>query len=213
MNSEELIKLGLTEEQADKVIALHKDKISGNYVPKATFDEEREKVKEYKKLVDDAKANATDSEELKKQIEDLKEKSKTMEAEYKKKEEHREHIESIKKLLPEDVIDADDIISRLDIDSYTYSGDTVKGLSEDIEALRKSKPHYFKAKEDKENTSDDQSNNFLKGIVGIQKPSESSENSGKDIKEPESVQLGKQLGKLRMQTEQQSQKSRETFFK
>ncbi len=212
MKTEELLKLGITEEQATKILEMHKNAISGNYVPKATFDEERNKVKEYTKLLEDAKADAEDAEGLKKQIEDLKAESKKMQETYAAQELHREHLEAVRKLLPEDIIDADDIISRLDIDSYTYKGDTVKGLSEDIDTLRKTKPHYFKATDE----GDDKggaNNNFIKGIVGMQKPSESAGEGGSHKDEPLGVQLGKQLGQLRMQSEQQSQKARETFFK
>lgn len=211
MKTEDLTKIGLTEDQAKDVIKLHKDTISGNYIPKATFDEERKKSKELQELLDNAKADAKDAEELKQQIANLKEESKKLQEEYEKKEIHRSHLDSVKKLLPDDVIDADDIISRLDIDSYTYKDDTVKGLSEDIEALRKSKPHYFKKIEDSKEENRN-SNDFIQGIMGLQQPSESSKNGGNDDSEPESVKLGKQLGMLRMQSEKQAQEAREAFF-
>ena len=151
MKTEELLKLGVTEEQAAKILEIHKEAISGNYVPKATFDEERNKAKEYAKLLEAAKADGEDRDALKKQIEDLKEASKKMQDKYDAEELHRTRLEVVKKNLPDDIIDADDIISRLDIDSYTYKGDAVKGLSEDIDALRKTKPHYFKSEGDENN--------------------------------------------------------------
>ena len=209
MKTEELTKIGITPEQAEQVLKMHKDAISGNYIPKATFDAEREKNKEMQALLDKAKSEAGDSEELRKQIDVLKAESKKLQDEYAQKETRRQHLEAVRKNLPDDVIDPDDIIARLDVDTYKYDGDTVKGLSEDIDALRKSKPHYFKSKDD---SGDDKSTSFIEGIIGMQSPSESSK-GGNENNDSESVQLGKQLGKLRMQSDKSSAESREAFFK
>lgn len=207
MKKEELLEIGLTEEQATKVMDKYKESISGNYIPKATFDAEREKNKEMQKLLEQTKADASTVEELKKELETVKEGSKKLEEEYAQKELHRNHLDIIKKSLPDDIIDVDDIISRLDIESYTYTGDTVKGLSEDIDTLRKSKPHYFKTKE----TPGNENNNIL-GIIGLQKPGISTGNEGEANKVSADILLAQQLGKSQMQTYEQSQKSRETFF-
>ncbi len=74
MSKEELIAMGLTEEQAKKVL----DGIDGNYVTKARFNEVNEELKNQKaavadrdKQLDDLKKSIGDNEALKKQIEDL----------------------------------------------------------------------------------------------------------------------------------------------
>ena len=41
MKLEDLVKEGFTEEQAKKILDLHKKAIDGNYVPKDTFNAER----------------------------------------------------------------------------------------------------------------------------------------------------------------------------
>ena len=74
MNKEDLIAMGLTEEQAKKVM----DSLDGNYVTKTRFNEVTEENKTLKKSVsdrdkqlEDLKKSSGDNEELKKQIETL----------------------------------------------------------------------------------------------------------------------------------------------
>lgn len=74
MNKEDLIAMGLTEEQAKKVM----DSLDGNYVTKTLFNEVNEENKTLKKSVsdrdkqlEDLKKSSGDNEELKKQIETL----------------------------------------------------------------------------------------------------------------------------------------------
>lgn len=74
MNKEDLIAMGLTEEQTKKVM----DSLDGNYVTKTRFNEVNEENKTLKKSVsdrdkqlEDLKKSSGDNEELKKQIETL----------------------------------------------------------------------------------------------------------------------------------------------
>lgn len=74
MNKEDLIAMGLTEEQAKKVM----DSLDGNYVTKTRFNEVNEENKTLKKSVsdrdkqlEDLKKSSGDNAELKKQIETL----------------------------------------------------------------------------------------------------------------------------------------------
>lgn len=74
MNKEELIAMGLTEEQAKKIV----EAVDGNYVPKSQFNEISEENKTLKKSVserdkqlEDLKKSGGDNAELKKQIEEL----------------------------------------------------------------------------------------------------------------------------------------------
>lgn len=74
MNKEDLIAMGLTEEQAKKVM----DSLDGNFVTKARFNEINEENKTLKKSVadrdkqlEDLKKSSGDNADLKKQISDL----------------------------------------------------------------------------------------------------------------------------------------------
>lgn len=78
MNKEQLIALGLTEEQAEKVATAHKDAIDGNYVPKDRFNEIntenkqlKESLKERDGQIDALKTESGASEKLKQQITEL----------------------------------------------------------------------------------------------------------------------------------------------
>lgn len=88
MKKDELLEIGLTEEQADKVIA----SLDGKFVPKARFNEVNEEnktlkstIKERDKQLEDLKDAGSDAESLKQQIADLqkanKEATKAHEAE------------------------------------------------------------------------------------------------------------------------------------
>ena len=50
MKKEQLLELGLTEEQADKVLNLHKEVLAG-FIPKARFDEVNETKKELEQQI------------------------------------------------------------------------------------------------------------------------------------------------------------------
>lgn len=80
MNKEDLIAMGLTEEQAKKVM----DSLDGNFVTKTRFNEVNEENKTLKKSVsdrdkqlEDLKKSSGDNEELKKQIETLQQENAT----------------------------------------------------------------------------------------------------------------------------------------
>ena len=87
MNKEALIALGLTEEQADKVIAGF-----GQMVPKSRLDDKIQEVKDLQKQITDRdtqladlKTKAAGNEELQKQIQTLQDQNKTTVAEYEEK--------------------------------------------------------------------------------------------------------------------------------
>ena len=76
MKEEQLKELGLETDVIAKVLKIHKDSIDGNYVPKATFDAERENVKTLKTQITERDNQITElskfkgtNEELQKLIE------------------------------------------------------------------------------------------------------------------------------------------------
>lgn len=213
MKVEDLLELGVEESVADKIMKMHKDAISGHYIPKAVFDDERNKAKDLQKLLDTANANASDAEALRAELNSAKEKAAQMQKEYEDKETHRQRLEAVKKELPNDIIDVEDVLSKLDIDNYKYADGKVKGLKEDIDTLRKTKPHYFKAVDNLEREEpDNSSNNYITGLYGLQKPKESSNAPQKQESSP-SVELGKMLGQLKVQSLKEAREAREAYFK
>lgn len=144
MKKDELIKLGLTDEAAEKVAAASAEELKG-FIPKARFDEvntaknhAEEQVKERDKQIEGLKAASGDAESLKKQIE-------TLQAANKQKD--SEHAAEIKKLKVDAAVDAALTAAKaknlkaaralLDLDKAELSDDgTVKGLAEQIEKLK-----------------------------------------------------------------------------
>lgn len=98
MNKEQLIKLGLTEAQAEAVMAAHGEAINGAYVPKNRFDEVNNAkkgleaqiaslsgdIKARDNQLKDLQANAGDNEKLKAEITKLQEANKLAKKEYDK---------------------------------------------------------------------------------------------------------------------------------
>ncbi len=178
MKLDELLKLGLDEETAKKVEAASAEELKG-FIPKARFDE----VNTEKKNLETTKAtlegqletlkNSTgDVEAMKKQIEDLQ-------ADNKKKDD--EHAAEIKQLKVDAAVEAALLGAKAknsvavkallkDLDKAELQEDgTIKGLSEQIEALQKSDAYLFESKEGKKTT--------VKGAVpgesGVEEPDSS----------------------------------------
>ena len=64
MKKEQLLELGLTEEQAEQVLNLHKDTLAG-FIPKDRFDEVNDTKKDLEKQIRDRDEQVED---LKKQV-------------------------------------------------------------------------------------------------------------------------------------------------
>lgn len=151
MKKEELVKLGLTEEDADKVAKASEEELKG-FVPKARFDEvneakkhAEESVKERDKQIEGLKSSAGDAEKLKEQIEQLQQDNKAKDS---------LHASEIKKLKIDNAVDSALMTAKaknlkavralLDLDKAELSEDgTVKGLAEQIEALSKADDSKF----------------------------------------------------------------------
>lgn len=144
MKKEELVKLGLTEEDADKVAKASEEELKG-FVPKSRFDEvneakkhAEESVKERDKQIEGLKASAGDAEKLKQQIEQLQQDNKQKDS---------LHASEIKKLKLDNAVDSaltaakaknvKAVRALLDLGKAELSDDgTVKGLDEQIKALK-----------------------------------------------------------------------------
>ena len=142
MKKDELLAMGLSEEQATKIETAYNESING-FIPKARFDEvvgernaAKESLKERDKQIEDLK-NSTNVEDLKKQIEDLQ-------AVNTQKDD--EHAAAIKALKIETALDValtsarakniKAVKSLLDLEDADLAKDgTVKGLADQIKKL------------------------------------------------------------------------------
>lgn len=145
MNKEQLIALGLTPEQADKVIEGY-----GTTIPKSRFDEVNNAKKQ---LETDIASRDKQLEELKKvdaaglqaQIEKLQGENATAKQEYESKLKDTQLSSAIKLALAGKVHDADIAITQIDKTTIELDteGKVTKGLDEQLKTLQESKPFLF----------------------------------------------------------------------
>lgn len=144
MKKDELIKLGLSEDVAEKVAAASAEELKG-YIPLKRFEEvntakkhAEETVAERDQQIESLKSSAGDAEKLKTQIEDLQKANKQKDS---------EHAAEIRKLKLDAAIDSaltaakaknlKAVRALLDLDKAELSDDgTVKGIDEQIQKLK-----------------------------------------------------------------------------
>lgn len=151
MKKEELVKLGLTEEDAEKVAKASEEELKG-FVPKSRFDEvnearkhAEESVKERDKQIEGLKESAGDAEKLKQQIEQLQQDNKAKDS---------NHALEIKKLKIDNAVDSalnaakaknlKAVRALLDLDKAELDeSGNVKGLAEQIKKLSEAEDSKF----------------------------------------------------------------------
>lgn len=147
MNKEQLIALGLTEEQADKVIEGF-----GQMIPKSRFDEINEAKKQLEQQIKDRdnqlkelQKKAEGNEELSKQIQELQEANKQAKTQYEQQLKDLQVSSAIKLALAGKAHDADLVAGLIDKSKIELGedGKITKGLEEQIQSLRESKSFLF----------------------------------------------------------------------
>ncbi len=151
MTKEKLIALGISEELVGKVLDAYKEAIDGNYIPKATFDAEREKVKDLTsqvsdrdKQIEELKKFEGDNEKLKTQIESIEADNKKQKEEYENKIVTLEQDSILSSQLTPLVNDISDILPKIDREKLIFKDGKVSGLDEQVTEIKKVSPHYFK---------------------------------------------------------------------
>lgn len=148
MNKEDLIAMGLTEEQAKKVM----DSLDGNFVTKARFNEINEENKTLKKSVsdrdkqlEDLKKSSGDNAALQQQISDLQKQN---------ADQQKAHDEELAKLKLDNAVEialsgakarnGKAVKAMLDMSKVKLGEDgKLSGFDEQIEALKKSDSYMF----------------------------------------------------------------------
>lgn len=153
MKKEDLIAMGLTEEQAKKAM----ESLDGNYVTKDRFNEVNEENKTLKqsvadrdKQLEDLKKSAGDNEALQKQIKELQDANK---AEAKKHADEMKDLKltnAIKLAVAGKVHDEDMAAALFDRTKLVLTEDgKVAGLDEQLKSIRESKGFLFKPENQK----------------------------------------------------------------
>lgn len=157
MNKEDLLKLGLTEEQAEKVLSANTEQLKG-FIPKARFDEvnnakkQAEKdLSERDKQLETLKNSTGDVEALKNTIKQLQNENKST------KEQYEANISKIKL---DNAVDnalgnakaknSKAVRALLDMEKIKFENDNLSGLNEQIEALKEAEDSKFLFEEIKE---------------------------------------------------------------
>ena len=150
MTKEQLIALGLTEEQATKAATASQEELK-TYIPKTRFDELNEAKKQAEKdrdsvngQLEELKKSAGASEDLKKQIETLQGENKTAKEKYEADMKDLTLTNSIKMALAGKVHDEALAAGLVDKAKLVIDGDKVVGLEEQVKALKESKAFLFK---------------------------------------------------------------------
>ncbi len=171
MKKEDLIAMGLTEDQAKKVM----DSLDGNFVTKARFNEVNEENKTLKqsvadrdKQLEDLKKSSGDNAELKKQIETLQQQN---------ADQKKAHDAEMAQLKLDNAIDAaltaagakniKAVRAMIDTSKMKLGEDgTVEGLPDAIKAVQKSDSYMFNTVQQKQQTF----KGFQPGASGEVKP-------------------------------------------
>ena len=213
MNRETLIAAGYTEEQAKQILELHQQSIDGNYVPKATFNAERESVKNLKAQVADRDKQITElgtfkgtAEQLQKRVSELEKQNKEAQEKFEADLLQAQKDAAIRLDISSRVIDADDVLPKLDQSKIVFKDGKIEaGLTEQLNELQKSKPHYFK----QENKED----GLPKGWLFGKTPDESSHGDNGGTAKTEAEKFGEMLAASKMSGNNAAEKVAETYFK
>ncbi len=148
MTKEQLIAMGLTEEQAGKVLAASAEEMKG-FIPKHRFDEVTEAKKQLEK---DLAARDTQLEELKKvdaeglkvQIEKLQGENKTAKEQFEQQVKQMKIDSAVELALTNaKAKNTKAVKALLDLEKAELDGDTVKGLDDQIKKLTESEDSKF----------------------------------------------------------------------
>lgn len=151
MTKEKLLEMGLSEEQADKVLTAHKEELKG-YIPKARFDEVNDakkglenQLQDRDKQLKDLQEKVKGNEELEKTIKDLQESNKKAAADYEAKIKNITLDNAIRLALKEHKAKYEDLLlGKFDRDKLTIKEDgTIEGLKEQIETLKEGYKDLF----------------------------------------------------------------------
>lgn len=150
MKKEQLLEMGLTEEQADKVLAAHKETLSG-FIPKVRFDEINEtkkeleqQIKERDKQLKELQEKVKGNEELEKTIKELQETNKATKEQYEAKIKDMTINAAIQSKLT-DAKYPELLINKFDKSKLSIAEDgTVLGIDEQLKTLKEQYKDLFK---------------------------------------------------------------------
>ena len=178
MTKEQLLEMGLSEEQADKVLAAHKEELKG-FIPKTRFNEVNDAKKDLEKQLEDRDKQLKDlqekvkgNEELEKTIKDLQESNKKAVADYEAKIKNITLDNAIRLALKEHKAKYEDLLlGKFDREKLKIKDDgTIEGLDEQIKALKEGYKDLFEqplSGHTPNNTGDNPSSGEMQQVADI----------------------------------------------
>lgn len=205
ITKEALTAIGLSEEQADKVVQAHADSINGKFIPKSRFDEVNEQLKDVRGQVTERDTQIAGLKKFQGSADELKAKVTALqEANTKASEEYASKLASVQKTyavrsaIGTDAQDPDLLLKLIDMDSVSITGEgKAIGVGEQIDALRKDRPYLFKAKEAEGAAGTDGTDGVGKGGVRGFKPPESAITAAAGSKQFDAEKFGSKLAEAR----------------
>lgn len=146
MTKEKLVELGLTEEQAGKVLDVYKDSIPRTRLNEALDAKKHAEsvIAERDKQLEELKKSMGDNEALKKQIETLQNDNKTAKAKYEADLKNLQINGAIEKaLIGAGAKNMKAVKALLNLEGAELDGENVKGLAEQIKALQTAEDSKF----------------------------------------------------------------------
>ena len=136
MNKEDLLKLGLSEEQAEKVLSANAEQLKG-FIPKSRFDEVNNTKKQLDVQLENLKNSSGDVETMKQTIENLQRDNKAAKDNF-EAELAKFKLESAidTTLLSSNAINTKAVKALLDMGKIKLDGEILIGINEQIEALK-----------------------------------------------------------------------------
>ncbi|MCM3110677.1 phage scaffolding protein [Lederbergia lenta] len=155
MNREELKELGLSDEQIDKVMASHGKVVNATKEKADKVESLESQIEDYKGQLADRDTQlqelgekAKGNEELTAQIEDLKQQNETTKSEYEGKLEKQAFDHKLENSLSgAKVKNTKALRALLDMDTIKLDGDVLKGLDNQLDALKESDAYLFETEE------------------------------------------------------------------
>lgn len=155
MKKEELTALGITEEQADKILAMNGKDIEKHKVAaetsKAQVTTLTQQLADRDKDLDDLKAKATGAEAVQKQLEELQGKYNTETENYKKQLADRDYADALTSAISGEKVAFTSKAAEKSIrdafmaDRLALKDGKLEGFSDRLKALRESDPDAFKS--------------------------------------------------------------------
>lgn len=214
MTKESLIAAGFTEEQATKIMEMHTKAIDGNYVPKATFDTERDKSKNLTAQVADRDKQITElgtfkgtAEQLQTRVAELENQNKEAKTKFEADLLQAQKDAAIRFDIANSVIDPDDVLPKLDQTKIVFKeGKIASGLTEQLDEMKKSKPHYFK-------TEKKEPKGIPQGWLFGKTPPEGGDDDKGGGTKSEAEKFGEMLAGSKLIGTTAAEKAAETYFK